>query len=382
MRRSIYRELATALLANCRDIIESFAASDHNRGVFAFALDCEPFHGLVDVCINTREGFSRACRKNHPHAAEHDLEGLHGVRYTPEQFPYREFVLSEETLQLLDEIAAVQHDAKTDRTAERHASLFAGTLVRVLIMLDPDFKKLDLTDDFLAYVHERGASEKTTIKHMRQTIPQDQFDQAFPEIKQFDQRLASLQGEPPDAQARFWSEALRDLMLERHSALTQRMQHIGITHRAASLALTELGSASVPPLLDLFTDVTCAPQRIRKGARAIHELDEGTREGLLTAEIISLLRTIQLVDEQGVARLQATATSLHHHKQRAGFAGPTMMAELANLLHTLRPHRFPAPQCDGDPQQVVNMSEFVAACGGRPEPCATGAQPEPDPRAP
>jgi hypothetical protein len=160
------------------------------------------------------------------------------------------------------------------------------------------------------------------------------------------------------------------------------MQHTGVTHRTASLALTELGSASVPPLLDLLTEATCNPQRIRIGTRASRELDECTREGLLTAEIINLLRTIQLVDEQGVARLQAAATSLHHHKERAGSAGPTMMAELANLLHALRPHRFPAPQCDGDPQQVVNVSDFVAACGGSPEPGAIGAHPGPSLPAP
>jgi hypothetical protein len=348
MRRSIYRQLAHSLLQDCRETLDRFAASATNREVFAFALDCDPFNGDVVICLNTNPGYRAVARKHRAEAMIDDGRGLHGLRYRSASFAVRESTLSEDTLQLLDEVAATQHDAKTDRTAERHAEMLLSTLAHVVLMLGSSFDKLDLTPDFLAYVTEFRADERARIELMRKTVTASDFDAVFPEIKAFSSELAALESETPSRQARYWGNALRDTLSGAKTHTARRLSEIGRAESDMLESLRRLGSHAVPTAIDLLDGVLHDAQGKKKGAQ--------TREGKLAVSLMAMLRDVRLVDEEGVEQLQ---TMLRNHvKASTATDGVSAAFALADLLHALRPHRFPPAERSGDASGLANARAF------------------------
>ena len=349
MRRSVYRELTTALLADCRSAVAEFTASHHNTQVFAFAMDCDPFHGDLILGVNTEPGLQQVLSSKFPKATPNETDGLHGIRFRCQNFAFADFGLSEETFLLLDEIAAAQHDARTDKTAERHADTLMLTLARVVLMLEPELATLDQTDDFVAFVTERDATEASRIALMRRTISADMFDRVFPEVRAFDEKLDRVAHLPLPQQASFWTASAQDVALDRHTADTKRLRETGVTVDAMLGTLVKLGSVSVPPLLDVLEKTATAPP-LQKG--------KGKTAGSPTPaydfslRTLDTLRTIRLVDEESVSRLQKL---LHAAGSNGKTPGPLPL-ELAKLLHELRPAIFPAPKAKGT--TLANAAAF------------------------
>ncbi len=339
MRRSVYRELTTALLADCRSAVAEFTASHHNKRVFAFAMDCDPFHGDIVLGINTEAGFQQALSSKFPQATADQTDGLHGIRFRCQDFAFADFGLSEETFLLLDEIAAAQHDARTDKTAERHADTLMLTLARIVLMLEPELATLDQTDDFVAFVTERDAPEASRIALMRRTIPTELFDRVFPEVRAFDEKLDRMAHLPLAQQASFWTTSARDLALDRHTPDTKRFKETGVTLDTMLDNLVTIGSVAVPPLLDVLEETASAPPtRKGKGKNA----GSPTLACDFSLRAIATLRAIRLVDEESVGRIQGLL-----HSTGNGKTPSPLPLDFAKLLHELRPTVFPAPKAKG-----------------------------------
>lgn len=359
MRRSVYRELTSSLLADCRAAISGFAASHHNRDVFAFVLDCDPFHGAVTVGINTKKGLAQVLRERFPNASKADVDGLHGIRFQCEEFPFNDFGLSEESLQLLDEIAATQHDAKTDRTAERHADMLLLTLARVVLILEPDFEALHQTDDFVAFVTESDADEASRIALIRRTVPPEAFDQVFPEVGAFDRKLDHVASLTADEQASFWINAARELAFDKKTENAKRFREMGRTPESLLDQASEFGSASVQHLVDALESSALEPQLHSPKSKANKELGPLTPAASFSMETIERLRSVRLVDEDNLQRLVELLRKLHRRDKKKK-SGP-LATEVAKLLHDLRPHVFPEAAVDQRTHALRNAADFGLA---------------------
>jgi hypothetical protein len=355
MRRSVYRELTSALLEDCRGAIAEFVASHHNQEVFAFALDCDPFHGDVMVGINTEPGFQKVLRDRYPKATRDEVEGLHGIRYRCADFAFSDFGLSEESLQLLDEIAAAQHDAKTDRTAERHADTLMLTLARVVLMLEPELATLHQTPEFVAYVTEKQASEASRVALIRRTVPEETFDKIFPEVRAFNDKLERILCLPPNKRAAFWAQSACDLACDHDSQDARRFQAMGMSLDRMLETVVELGSVAVPHLIDALQESAGQPQLAKPKSKAAREPAAHTASCAFSLQSIEAIRSIRLVDEDSVGRIRDLLQNIQSGKSKR--PGPVAL-ELAKLLHDLRPNAFPAPKSKGF--TLVNASEFDA----------------------
>ena len=356
MRRSVYRELTTSLLADCRTAISEFAASHHNREVFAFVLDCDPFHGALTIGINTKEGLAEVLRERFPKATKAEVDGLHGIRFRCDDFLFNDFGLAEETLQLLDEIAATQHDAKTDRTAERHADMLLLTLARVLLILEPEFEAFDLTDDFVAFVTETDAHEDSQIALIRRTVPPEDFDRVFPEVAAFESKLKHIASLPPNDQASFWIGAARDLAFDRKTDDAKRFREMGLSVNDLLDRSFEFGSLSVPHLVEVLKSTSAETQVNSPKSKAHRENGPLTPACSFSLEAIERLRTVRLVDEDNVQLLLKLLQKLNRRDKKKK-TGP-LAAELAKLLHDLRPHIFPEAVVDDRSQVLKNAADF------------------------
>ncbi len=352
MRRSAYRELTSALLEDCRGAIDEFVASHHNQEVFAFALDCDPFHGDVRVGINTEPGFQEVLRERYPKATRDEVEGLHGIRYRCADFAFNDFGLSEESLQLLDEIAAAQHDAKTDRTAERHADTLMLTLSRIVLMLEPELATLRQTPDFVAYVTEQQASEASRVALIRRTVPEEAFDRIFPEVRAFNDRLAHIEQLPPNQRAAYWTQAACDLACGHDTEDARRFQAMGMPLDRMLATVVELGSVAVPHLIDTLEKSAAEPQLTKPKSKAARESGAHTASCTFSLQVLEAIRSIRLVDEDSVGRIRVLLRSIQGKNKHPG----PIALELAKLLHDLRPNAFPAPKAKG--LTLLNASEF------------------------
>jgi hypothetical protein len=320
--------------------VAEFTASHHNKRVFAFAMDCDPFHGDLVLGVNTESGFQQVISSKFPQATSDETDGLHGIRYRCQDFAFADFGLSEETFLLLDEIAAAQHDARTDKTAERHADTLMVMLARVVLMLEPELATLDQTDDFVAFVTERNATEASRIALMQRTISAEMFDRVFPEVRAFDDKLDHVAHLPLPQQASFWSASARDLALDHHTSDTKRFRETGVTVEDTLGTLVKLGSVAVPPLLDVLEKTATAPQLQKGKGKTAGSPTPACDFSLRT---LDTLRTIRLVDEASVSRIQKL---LHTVGSNGKNPGPLPL-EIAKLLHELRPALFPAPKAKG-----------------------------------
>lgn len=355
MRRSVYRELTSSMLEDCRSAVAEFVASHHNQKVFAFAVDCDPFHGDVMLGINTEPGFQRVLRERYPKATPEEVQGLHGIRYRCADFAFNDFGLSEDSLQALDEIAAAQHDARTDRTAERHADTLMLTLARIVLMLEPDFAALDQTPDFVAYVTEQQASESSRVALIRRTVPEDKFDKIFPEVRAFDDKIERIAHLPPSERAAFWTRAACDLACQHHSSDARRLQHMGMSTEHILENVVEFGSAAVPHLVNVLQKSACEPQLTKPRSKATGEQGPHTPSCTFSLQALDAIRSIRLVDEDSVGRIRDLLRSIQRGKNK--HPGP-LAVEMARLLHDLRPTSFPVPKSKG--HTLVNASEFDA----------------------
>lgn len=352
MRRSVYRELTTSLLEDCRSAVAEFVASHHNQQVFAFALDCDPFHGDVAIGINTEPGFQKVLSERYPKAKPEEVDGLHGVRYRCADFAFNDFGLSEDSMQALDEIAAAQHDARTDRTAERHADTLMLNLARVVLMLEPDFDELDRTPDFVAYVTEQEASESSRVASIRRTVPEDQFDKTFPEIRAFRDRLDNIASLPPGEQAAFWTRAARDLACQRDTGDATRLRHMGMSPEPILETVVGLGSVAVPHLVDVLQQSASGPQLAKSKPKAAQPQGH-TASCTFSLQTLEAIRAIRLVDQDSLGRIQDLLRTVQRAKNK--HPGP-LAIEIARLLHDLRPNSFPVPKSNGS--TLANASEF------------------------
>jgi hypothetical protein len=312
-------------------------------------MDCDPFHGDLILGVNTEPGFQQVLSSKFPKATPNEIDGLHGIRFRCQDFAFADFGLSEETFLLLDEIAAAQHDARTDKTAERHADTLMLTLARVVLMLEPELATLDQTDDFVAFVTERDASEASRIALMRRTISAESFDRVFPEVRAFDEKLDRVAHLPLPQQASFWTASARDLALDLHTSDTKRFRETSVTVDMMLGNLVKLGSAAVPPLLDVLEKTAKAPQAQKgKGKNA----GSPTLACDFSLRTLDALRSIRLVDEESVARLQKLLLAVGSNGKNPG----PVPLELAKLLHELRPTIFPAPKAKGS--TLANAAAF------------------------
>jgi hypothetical protein len=312
-------------------------------------MDCDPFHGDLILGVNTEPGFQQVLSSKFPKATPTETDGLHGIRFHCQSFAFADFGLSEETFLLLDEIAAAQHDARTDKTAERHADTLMLTLARVVLMLEPELATLDQTDDFVAFVTERDATEASRIALMRRTIPAETFDRVFPEVRAFDEKLDRVAHLPLPQQASFWTASARDLALDLHTSDTKRFRETGVTVDMMLGTLVKLGSAAVGPLLDVLEKTANAPQLHKgKGKNA----GSPTPACDFSLRTLDALRSIRLVDQESVVRLQKLLLSVGINGKTPG----PVPLELAKLLHELRPTIFPAPKAKGT--TLANAAAF------------------------
>jgi hypothetical protein len=356
MRRSVYRELTTSLLADCRAAVSEFVASHHNRDVFAFVLDCDPFHGAVTVGINTKDGLAKVLRDKHPKAKRAEIDGLHGIRFRCQEFAFNDFGLSEESLQLLDEIAATQHDAKTDRTAERHADMLLLTLARVVLILETDLAALAQTDDFVSFVTEENASEQSRIALIRRTVSDEAFDRVFPEVRAFEMKLLAVSNLAPEERAKFWIDAARDLACENDTADTKRFREMGHTVEVMLDAITEFGSVAVSPLIGALEKTALEPQLNGSKTKAFRQWGANTPSAAFALSSIERIRAIRLVDEDNIARLHQLLRKLHR-RDKGKKTGP-IAADIALTLHEMRPHVFPEPKVDERSMSLLNPGDF------------------------
>jgi hypothetical protein len=111
----------------------------------------------------------------------------------------------------------------------------------------------------------------------------------------------------------------------------------------------KLGSVSVPPLLDVLEKTaTAAPLQKGKGKTA----SAPALAYDFSLRALDALRTIRLVDEESVGRLQKL---LHAADSNGKTPGPLPL-EFAKLLHELRPTIFPPPKAKGT--ALANAAAF------------------------
>lgn len=358
MRRSVYRDLMASLLGDCRTGVTEFADSHHNHEVFAFAIECDPFHGSLTFGLNTEKGHKDVLQQRYPKAKPVDIMGLHGIRFRVQDFAFNDFGLSEETMVLLDEIAAAQHDAKTDRTAERHADMLMLTLARVVLALGPDFAPLDLTDDFISFAVETEASERTNIPLMRRTIPDDLFDKVFPEVRAFNEKLAGIALLSLPKQAEFWANNAYGHATGADNLDVRRFQLMGMSLDELMNKVVEIGSPAVGPLVDILDKSARQPQLNKPRSKAAEGQGPTTPTCDFALRCIDAIAAVRLVDEHNVARIQALLTSLH--KRDTGKKAGPVAPRLATLLNHLRPQSFPEPKVDKS-NNLRNAADFFAA---------------------
>ena len=354
MRRSVYRELTASLLADCRSAVWEFSRSHHNHDVFAFVLSCDPLHGALIIGINTETSLEQVLRERYPKAKRSEVDGLHGIRFRCGDFLFNDFGLSEETMQLLDEIAATQHDALTDRTAERHADMLLVTLARVLLILEPEMEALDQTEDFVTFVREVGAPEESVVTLIRRTVPPERFDRVFPEVCAFEEKLAQVSQLIPEEQAQFWVESARDLAFGIATQDTKRFREMGRTPEDLLDQAAERGSACVATMIDVLEKTAQEPQLHKPKTKAYQQQGPHTSSAALSLQILDRLRSIRLVDEENLVRVQAILKKLHR-RNKDKKVGPLAFA-LAETLHSLRPHIYPEPK--GDTTALRNPDAF------------------------
>ena len=334
MRRSVYRELTTCLLADCRAAIDEFSMGPHNKQVFAFALECDALHGGLMIGINTEAGLQRILSSRYPAAKPDEIEGIDGIRFRCREFAFNDFRVSSASRDLLEDVFTVLNCARTEKTTVRHVESLQDALIRVVLMLERDLSSLDASDLFVAFATRTGLDEAARVRMMRSTIPKPVFDRVFPELSGFEERIRSVRTLPPADRAAFWVTAARDLALDGQSADAARYRSNRMTLDSVVDSVVQIGSAAVPLLLDVLEQIAGQPQWIE---------DDASRQRIpspscdLSMRVMGALRAIRLVDEPSVDRVRALQHALANDATNQG----PLETELAKLLHSLRPSLYP-----------------------------------------
>ncbi|MCL2824932.1 MAG: hypothetical protein FWD57_13165, partial [Polyangiaceae bacterium] len=263
------------------------------------------------------------------------INAFNGIRYRPKEFGYIARDFSPQTLGWIGDVAEIAKTCRTPKTGTRHMDTLMLTLARAILLIDRDLELLDATDLFVAYAYRVGGTEEYQIELMRKTISDSVFDEVFPELRQFDERLATVRLSERSEQAAFWAGSARDMATGRNVRAVGLFSVNGITIDRMLRNLIDLGSVAVPAMVDVLGELVSERQL---------EPDELVESGGLTRECVFAMRLIaaiieiRLVDWPSVDRLVELHRLLVSDVNNPG----PIAGEIWRLLCRVRPLVFSA----------------------------------------
>jgi len=223
------------LYSECKYHIDQFAETEDNKNVYTFSIYTDSMHGTYIVYLNNlneldvsvKETF--ASNQESEEASNYQQRSLEQIRaemkYAEGDFAFSYEELPEQLEQILHMYYCINMEEpdwlRNEQTYIFDKSITDNQLyfiaINVIRRLEPDFKKLDQTKDFIAYVSSAdgdGGDYWTYSTLMRMCVSKAKIYEAIPEERvhdaQFKQAIEEQSGKAPAEQLHYWMNEIKN----------------------------------------------------------------------------------------------------------------------------------------------------------------------------
>ncbi|WP_282935968.1 DUF4303 domain-containing protein [Paenibacillus sp. RC67] len=262
------KDMEDALYEYCISALQDYIQDGNNQDVYTFSIYTDSYHGSYIIYINNLASLNQSVDESYVQYQQIYLEkGNDHYNRTREQL-YLEFKYGEgdyhfmyeemperleKWLNIFNSISLEEPDyLNNEQNYIFEKNIVDSQLfliaIDVIHRLQGDFKKLDRTDDFLAYVSAAdgvGGDYLTTSQLIRRCVSEDQLYKAMPELKDkdlaFNAAVAAVQQRPIHEQVQHWVTVIENGEFGEGS-----MRSFWKTDFEAYEQLFDLGASGIP----------------------------------------------------------------------------------------------------------------------------------------
>jgi Domain of unknown function (DUF4303) len=185
-----YDRLGFLLLAECNNAISLIQSSDEFKDIYAFCIDLDPDNGGFRISWNTESAFNTTAdlyKNKYNHTHESLYQFFWGTKYNSGDFTFHldNFQDSDVVLSELDALFLAHSElcfqlCEADALLDGHEqiSLINEKLIdqAIWVINQIDFKGLDCTSDFIAFVTLHDADDNTLLSLLKRTVSSSTVD--------------------------------------------------------------------------------------------------------------------------------------------------------------------------------------------------------------
>jgi hypothetical protein len=179
-----YDRLGFLLLAECNNAISLIQSSDEFKDLYAFCIDLDPGNGGFRISWNTESAFNKTAdfyKSKYNHTHESLYQFFWGTKYNSGDFTFHldKFQDFDEALSELDSLFLAHSElcfqlceADPLLDGQEQISLVNEKLINqaIWVINQIDFKGLDCTSDFIAFVTLHDADDDTLLNLLKRTV--------------------------------------------------------------------------------------------------------------------------------------------------------------------------------------------------------------------
>ncbi|MGZ9585165.1 hypothetical protein [Paenibacillus marinisediminis] len=179
-----YKLFRKELVEYYTKVLENFSASEDNYNVYALVLESDVGNSDVHIYWNNLNELDYVMKERYADTKH----TVHGIKYSIGDFMHVDDCIGVDESRVWE--LCLQFDKYTgalcdgpnysDELYDYHCERFTMTLIDVLKDLEPVIKLLNKTDDFIAFVTDRGYEDP--LKHAKETIPDEIYSKVYKDL--------------------------------------------------------------------------------------------------------------------------------------------------------------------------------------------------------
>lgn len=340
MNKQAYERLESVLKETLVCHLNRFAESEQCFGVYAVAIDAHELYGDLILCVNTEQDLDQALLAKGLDRMDPDVGGVNGIRYNPAEFSYSTLI---ELGELQQKYANYLSGVRTDKTLRKHQELFSDAICRALVFAVNTATKVRRAPKFIAYHTFHDADDSELERLILKTVSQEDFDNNFPEVREYQELISQVDSLSIEKRARFWIDMLDAYVTgfrTRYSSFFYR-QHgeYDVEHE-----LIKIGSDGLPAMMDYLETIVFLPGVNKRGSRDLESDGAISRASEASCTVMFAMRKIAKMPKDVEKRLVDILKRLYMDNREAEGPITLNLLNAARALHTLFPKRYPEPR--------------------------------------
>lgn len=368
---SLLDDYKRELKGYCESSIERIVENG-NPEIYVFYLQTFPGHHYQLVAANTVEGMSSESSKMDPFE-EARYYGYDSELYNPAcaaiEARYTEAfdVVSKRVEELFGQFYTMTDsygDGFEKGSSEyeniKKLEALANRLIiehSVTVLNEVDFSKLNRSENFCALIASHEFSKEEFYTLAKRTIPQDQFDNIFPNAFREALDYIDLENCSEDEKASYLVQYITDYSLQ---TIPDGRYYTSDKAYSYQRILSRIGCEKDKYILEklekLIEDAPVNP----KDPSVKYYINLFTNEGRLFTDLMNAYRRTKDfssgVEERFVELFKKTIVGYNLKDDRDCIVGPS---SIASILHQINPQKYPTPDFDLESMMIKNYQEFL-----------------------